>query len=116
MVDTVVGGGGNDIVDVVDTVVGGGGNDVTTTKPKVEPEIEPVVVPKTAPALERLLNSGMPSAQQVNVKPAELAKIKYFYDIGGISIFPPDENGDVYQDASGDTGDIHDLLKMVRSK
>jgi hypothetical protein len=87
-----------------------------TTTTKVEPKVVPKVVPKTAPAIERLLNYGTPSAQQVNVKPAELAKIKYFYDIGGISIFPPDENGDVYQDASGDTGDIHDLLKMVRSK
>jgi hypothetical protein len=116
VVDTVVGGGGNDIVDVVDTVVGGGTNDVITTDPKVDPKVVPKVVPKTAPAIERLLNSGVPSAQQVNVKPPELAKIKYFYDIGGISIFPPDENGDVYQDASGDTGDIHDLLKMVRSK
>jgi hypothetical protein len=61
---------------------------------------------------------GAPDAagQQVDVKAPELAKINYFYDVYGPSIFATPQQEQLFRRPFAQGGTVNDLLKILRSK
>jgi hypothetical protein len=97
-------------------------------KPPVTPPIvkPPVTPPKTtantgsnAMALLSLLQ-GQQQAPAQNITPQELAKIGYFYDVGGQDIFAPtqakkEEKQDPYKQFYATGGTVDDLFRILRN-
>jgi hypothetical protein len=61
---------------------------------------------------------GAPDAagQQVDVKAPELAKINYFYDVYGPSIFATPQQEQLFRRPFAQGGTVNDLLRILRSK
>jgi hypothetical protein len=100
-------------------------------KPPVTPVTPPIVKPPVTPSkntsttgnrdLSALLSLlGQQQAPAQNITPPELAKIGYFYDVGGQDIFAPtqakkEEKQDPYKQFYATGGTVDDLFRILRN-
>jgi hypothetical protein len=96
---------------------GGGGVKPPIVKPPVVPP-KPAQTGSNAMALLSLLQGQQPAPAQ-NITPPELAKIGYFYDIGGEDIFAPAQSKNKAQEGTfrqlySTGGTVDDLLRILR--
>jgi hypothetical protein len=67
--------------------------------------------------LNQMMRSAPDAAgQQVDVKAPELAKINYFYDVYGPSIFATPQQEQLFRRPFAQGGTVNDLLRILRSK